>query len=66
MNWDQVEGNWKQHKGKIMSRWGKLSDDDIETINGKRSELIGLLQKHYGRGTEQAENEIDQWIKKLN
>jgi uncharacterized protein YjbJ (UPF0337 family) len=66
MNWDQIEGNWKQHKGKIMSKWGKLTDDDIASIKGKRTELLGLLQSRYGRGKEQAELEIDQWIKQLN
>jgi uncharacterized protein YjbJ (UPF0337 family) len=65
MNWDQVNGNWKQHKGKIMSKWGKLTDDDIESINGKRTELLGLLQSRYGCVKEQAEREIDQWIEQL-
>lgn len=66
MNWEQVEGNWKQHKGKIMSTWGKLTDDDIESINGKRTELLGLIQSRYGRAKEQAEREIDQWVKQIN
>ncbi len=65
MNWDQVEGSWKQYKGKIMSRWGKLTDDDIESINGKRTELLGLLQSRYGRARNEAEGEIDKWIEKL-
>jgi uncharacterized protein YjbJ (UPF0337 family) len=65
MNWDQIEGNWKQHKGKIRTQWGKLTDDDIEVINGKRTELIGLLQTHYGHAKEQAEDEIDQWTKQI-
>lgn len=65
MNWDQVEGSWKQHKGKIMSKWGKLTDDDIESINGKRTELLGLLQSRYGRTKEQAEGEIDKWTDQL-
>ena len=66
MNWDQVEGNWKQYKGQIMSKWGKLTDDDIESINGKRTELLGLIQTRYGRDKEQAEVEIDHWIKHIN
>ena len=66
MNWDQVEGNWKQYKGKIRSQWGELTDDDVEVINGDRTELLGLLQTRYGRAKEQAEREIDQWIKQLN
>jgi uncharacterized protein YjbJ (UPF0337 family) len=66
MNWDQIEGNWKQYKGKVMSKWGKLTDDDFESIKGKRTELLGLLQSRYGRAKQQAELEIDQWIKDLN
>jgi uncharacterized protein YjbJ (UPF0337 family) len=66
MNWDQIEGNWKQYKGKILSKWGKLTDDDMESIKGKRTELIGLLQSRYGRAKDQAELELDQWIKQIN
>jgi len=66
MNWDQVQGTWKQHKGKIMSNWGKLTDDDVASINGKRAELLGLLQSRYGHAKEQAELEIDKWIEQLN
>jgi uncharacterized protein YjbJ (UPF0337 family) len=43
MNWDEIEGSRKQLKGKVRSQWGKLTDDDVELVNGKRSELIGLL-----------------------
>jgi uncharacterized protein YjbJ (UPF0337 family) len=66
MNWDQIEGNWKQYKGKIMSKWGKLTDDDMESVKGKRTELIGLLQSRYGRAKDQAELELDQWIKQID
>jgi uncharacterized protein YjbJ (UPF0337 family) len=66
MNWDQVEGSWKTQKGKIMSTWGKLTNDDIESIKGKRTTLLGLLQSRYGRAKDQAELEIDKWIEKLN
>jgi uncharacterized protein YjbJ (UPF0337 family) len=48
MNWDRVEGNWKQLTGKIKEQWGKLSDYDITAINGRRDQLEGKLQKHYG------------------
>ena len=65
MNWDEIEGNWKQIKGKVRSKWGKLTDDDVEVVSGKRTELLGLLQKRYGHAKEQAEHEIDQWIKQL-
>jgi uncharacterized protein YjbJ (UPF0337 family) len=63
MNWDQVEGNWMQVKGKVKQQWGKLTDDDIARINGKRDELLGLLQQRYGYAKEQAQNEVDNWIK---
>jgi uncharacterized protein YjbJ (UPF0337 family) len=65
MNWDAIEGNWKQFKGKVRSQWGKLTDDDDELVKGKRSELLGLLQTRYGHAKEQAKREIDLWIKQL-
>ncbi|MBZ0164316.1 MAG: CsbD family protein [Notoacmeibacter sp.] len=65
MNWDEIEGNWKQLKGKVRSQWGKLTDDDLDIINGKRTELAGLLQTRYGHAKEQAEREIDLWTEKL-
>lgn len=66
MNRDQIEGNWKQYKGKIMSRWGKLTDDDIESIQGKRTELLGLIQSRYGRAKDDAERKIDRWADRIN
>jgi uncharacterized protein YjbJ (UPF0337 family) len=65
MNWDEIEGNWKQLKGKVRSQWGKLTDDDVEVVNGKRTELLGLLQTRYGHAKEEAEREIERWIKQL-
>jgi len=61
MNWDQIEGKWKQLKGSAKERWGKLTDDDLDTIAGKRDQLAGQLQEKYGITKEQAEAEIDQW-----
>jgi uncharacterized protein YjbJ (UPF0337 family) len=65
MNWDQVEGSWKQYKGNVMSKWGKLTNDDVESINGKRTALLGLIQSRYGRAKDQADFEIDKWIEQL-
>lgn len=65
MNWDQVEGNWKQFKGKVKERWGKLTDDDITSIEGKRDQLVGRLQQQYGYGKEQAEQELDEFTRTL-
>ena len=49
MNWDEIEGNWKQLKGKVQQQWGKLTDDDFDKINGRRNELVGKIQERYGR-----------------
>ena len=48
MNWDRVEGNWKEFKGKVQQQWGKLTSDDIDVIEGERQELAGRLQQRYG------------------
>jgi uncharacterized protein YjbJ (UPF0337 family) len=62
MNWDQVEGNWKQFAGKVKAKWGKLTDDDLTVIAGKRDQLSGKLQSLYGYKKDQAENELDQFL----
>lgn len=59
MNWDQVEGNWKQFKGKVKEKWGELTDDDLQVIGGKRDKLIGKLQEKYGIAKEEAEKELE-------
>ncbi len=61
MNWDQVEGKWKELKGQAQQRWGKLTDDDLDVIEGRREELAGKIQAHYGKTREEAEKEIDRW-----
>lgn len=65
MNWDQVQGKWKELKGDIRIRWGKLTDDDLDQVEGRREFLIGRLQQRYGIGREQAERQIDEWLAKL-
>jgi uncharacterized protein YjbJ (UPF0337 family) len=62
MNWDRIEGNWKEFKGKAKAQWGKLTDDDLNVINGSRDQLEGRLQKHYGYAKDQAKREIDSWL----
>ena len=62
MNWNQIEGNWENFKGKVQSQWGKLSDDDLDVIQGKRKQLAGKIQERYGKAQEEAEHEIDQWL----
>lgn len=61
MNWDQLQGNWLQFRGKVKEKWGKLTDDDLDVINGKRDQLAGRLQARYGYAKEQAEKEADEF-----
>lgn len=58
MNWDIAAGNWKQFKGQVKAHWGKLSDDHLEVIDGKRVELMGKLQEAYGISKDEAEKQI--------
>lgn len=58
MNWDIVEGNWKQYKGMVKVQWGKLTDDQLDVINGKRIELAGKIQASYGVTKDEAEAQI--------
>ena len=62
MNWDQLEGSWKQFRGSVREKWGKLTDDDLDVIAGKRDKLAGQLQKQYGFTKEKAEKEIDEFL----
>ena len=64
MNWDQIEGNWKQFKGKVKEQWGKLTDDDLDVIRGKREQLVWKLQERYGYSKEQAEKAADDWSRR--
>lgn len=65
MNWNQIEGNWKQFKGKVKAKWGDLTDDEIDTIDGRREELIGKIQKAYGIGQEEAERQVSDFERSL-
>lgn len=65
MNWDVVKGNWKQFKGNAKQKWGKLTDDDLTTIDGRREQLAGKLQEKYGYTKEQAERELDEFTRAL-
>lgn len=62
MNWDRIEGNWKQFKGSAKEKWGKLTDDDLTMVEGRRDQLAGKIQERYGVGKEQAEKQIDEWM----
>jgi uncharacterized protein YjbJ (UPF0337 family) len=61
MNWDQVEGKWKQMKGTVKEKWGKLTDGDLDVIAGRRDQLIGKIQERYGITKEAAQKEVDSW-----
>jgi uncharacterized protein YjbJ (UPF0337 family) len=66
LNQDVLEGKWAEWRGMVKERWGKLTDDDMNRINGKRDQLMGKLQQRYGYAKEQAEREIDQFIASHN
>jgi uncharacterized protein YjbJ (UPF0337 family) len=63
MNWDQIEGKWKQLRGSAKKQWGKLTDDDLEQIAGMRDDLVGKLQERYGIAREDAQKKADEWMK---
>ncbi len=64
MNWDIVEGNWKQFKGNVKAQWGKLTDDHLDVIAGKRDALAGRIQEIYGITREEAEQQIKDFEKR--
>jgi len=66
MNWDRIEGNWKQLKGKVRQKWAELTDDDFEAIGGKKDELVGKLQERKGIAREEAEREVREWTRGLD
>jgi uncharacterized protein YjbJ (UPF0337 family) len=65
MDWDEIERNWTELKGEVKQHWSKLTDEDVEFVKGKYAELLGLLQERYGHAKEQAEQEINDWAKRL-
>ena len=65
MNKDIFEGHWNTMKGQVKEKWGKLTDDDMTRIEGKRDKLLGAIQKNYGYTQERAEEELSQWEKEI-
>ena len=61
MNTDVLQGKWREMKGKVKEQWGRLTDDDLDTIDGKREQLLGLLQQRYGYAREKAEEEYNRF-----
>lgn len=62
MNWDQIEGEWKQFKGSMLKQWGKLTDDEFDKIDGDRLKLEGKIQEKYGVAKEEAKRQVDLWL----
>ena len=65
MDWTRVEGNWKQMRGRVKERWGKLTDDDLNVISGRRDQLEGMIQERYGYARERARREIEDWYRSI-
>jgi uncharacterized protein YjbJ (UPF0337 family) len=65
MNWDRIEGNWKEIKGKAKQQWGRLTEDDLDVIEGRREELEGKLQNRYGYAKDKVRSEVDSWLSRL-
>jgi uncharacterized protein YjbJ (UPF0337 family) len=61
MNSDQMEGKWKQMKGALKEKWGKLTDDDLKIIEGNRDQLVGRIQERYGIAREEALKQVQEW-----
>ena len=66
MNWDQVQGKWKQYTGRTREKWGQLTDDDLEQIAGRREQLVGKIQQRYGIAKEAAERQVDEFSRALD
>lgn len=65
MNWDTVEGNWKQFKGQAKAKWGELTDDDLDIIEGRREQLVGKIQERYGVERERADEQVREFLDEL-
>ncbi|HUU24257.1 MAG TPA: CsbD family protein [Methyloceanibacter sp.] len=65
MNWDRIEGNWKQFSGKAQQQWGKLTNDDLDVVEGRRAELVGKIQERYGIAKDEAEQQVDSWLQNV-
>jgi uncharacterized protein YjbJ (UPF0337 family) len=61
INWNQIEGDWKQFKGKVKQKWGQLTDNELDEIAGNRDILVGKIQERYGIGKEEAERRVKEF-----
>lgn len=62
MDWNRIEGNWKQFKGRVKEQWGKLTDDELDEIDGRRDQLEGKIQERYGLAKDQVRQQVDDWL----
>ena len=65
MDWNRIEGNWKQFSGRVKEKWGKLTNDDLDVINGRRDQLEGKIQERYGIAKEKVRSDVDTWLRSL-
>ncbi|MEM7735461.1 MAG: CsbD family protein [Deinococcota bacterium] len=61
MNWDVIQGKWKQMRGEAQRKWGKLTDDDLDVAEGNRDKLVGKIQERYGVAKDEAERQVNEW-----
>ena len=66
MNWDRIEGNWKQLKGKTLAQWGKLTEDDFDIVAGRREQLAGKIQERYGVAKDEAQRQVSDWVRRAD
>lgn len=66
MDWNRIEGSWKQMTGKVKEQWGALTDDDLTTINGQRDQLEGKIQERYGLARDKAREAVEEWRLRQN
>ena len=65
MDWNRIEGNWKQFKGRAKEKWGRLTDNDLDVINGRQDQLEGKIQERYGLAKDQAKKDVEAWFNSL-
>ena len=66
MNWDRIQGHWKQVTGQAREQWGKLTEDDLDVVAGRRDQLAGKIQERYGVAKEDAEKQVTEWQRKVS
>ncbi len=66
MNWDRIEGNWKQIKGQALAQWGKLTDDDLDLVAGRKDQLAGKIQERYGVAKDEAHRQVSDWVRRAD